>query len=68
LLKQAAIQETDEFTENHQQTCGEEKDEKGGGGISQEPQVECNLTCHCDAVENMKGLQAFRLSRNSTVV
>jgi hypothetical protein len=55
MLKQAAIQETDEFTENHQQACGEEKDERGGGRSSQEPQVECNLTHHCDAVESMKG-------------
>jgi len=25
MLKQAAIQEKDEFTESHQQACGEEK-------------------------------------------
>jgi len=70
MLKQAAIQETDEFTENHQQACGEEKDERGGGGggTSQERQVQCNLTRHCDAVESLKGLQAFPLSRNSFVV
>lgn len=67
MLKQAAIQETDDFTEDHQQACGEEKDERGRGGISQEPQVECNLTRRCGAVESMKG-QAFPLSRNSSIV
>jgi len=67
VLKQAAIQEKDEVTESHQQACGEEKNERGGGGrTSQEWQVECNLTRHCDAVESMKGLQAFPLSRNSS--
>jgi len=68
VLKQAAIQETDDFTENYQQACGEEKDERGGGGTSQERQVQCNLTRHRDAVESLKGLQAFPLSRNSFVV
>jgi hypothetical protein len=68
MLKQAAIQETDNSTENHQQACGEEKDERGGGGTSQEPQVECNLTTHCDAVESMENLQAFPLNRNSSLV
>jgi hypothetical protein len=68
MLKQAAIQETDEFTENRQQAYGEEKDERGVGGTSQEPQAEFNPTRHCDAVESMKGFQAFPLSRNSSVV
>jgi len=38
MLKQATIQETDQFTENHQEACGEEKVERGEGGTSQESQ------------------------------
>ena len=45
---------------------GEGEGGGGGGRTSQERQVECNLTRHCDAVESMKGLKAFPLSRNSS--
>ena len=68
MLKQAAIQERDEFTENHQQACWKKKErerDERGAGTSQERQVECNFTRHCDAVESVKDLQSFPLSRNT---